>query len=290
MNWKFKAVAFKLLSILPFGTQLHYLMQRKITKELPRRKENLDELIEASIKLLKTFQEHNKIELAKATFLEIGAGRDLAVPLALRMLGVGHVICVDVSRLAKPSLISAAAGHISKRMNRPAPVISTWKDVEDLGISYHAPFYLSEIPLDPSSIDCFFSIDTLEHIPATDLREIFVHSRRFLKSHGLSIHFIDYSDHYARIDSVSRFNFLTYSEDEWRFYNNRFQYVNRLRHSQYMNIFTESGFRILEAVADREKHDEIIIDDLADQFKRFELNDLFTIRARICAAPQNAVM
>jgi hypothetical protein len=285
MNWRFKAKIYEVLAIIPFGIELHYLLQRYATKELPRKNESLDQLLVATKRLLDTFKQKNKTDISRATFVEIGAGRDLAVPMALRMLGVGHVISIDVSRLAKPFLISHAAKHIAKQLNVNFPKLNTWGDLKEYSISYCAPSYLHEIELGESTADCFFSVDTLEHIPKNELHRIFVDSVRFLKKDGLSVHFIDYSDHYARVDSLSRFNFLRYSDDEWERYNNKFQYVNRMRHSEYVDLMKKSGFEIVNVEPDIEQPDKEILKGLDSQFKAFELNDLFTIRAKISAIP-----
>ena len=64
---------------------------------------------------------------------------------------------------------------------------------------------------------------------------------------GITTHSIDYSDHYARSDRrLSRFNFLKYDDAQWRPFNSGLQYVNRLRHSDYVRLFREAGFAILE--------------------------------------------
>ena len=108
-------------------------------------------------------------------------------------------------------------------------------------------------------------------------------SSRFLNASGLSIHIVDYSDHYARVDSLSRFNFLTYSENEWKKYNSKFQYVNHLRHSECLVLLEKSGFKILEAEPDIEPSEQEILKNLADQFKKFKIADLFATWAKIVA-------
>ncbi len=63
---------------------------------------------------------------------------------------------------------------------------------------------------------------------------------------------IDYGDHFKGFDpSISSFNFLTYSEADWAPFQSRFQYVNRLRHSEYLQLFREAGFQLLSDQPDR---------------------------------------
>ena len=281
MDWKLKAKIFRCLSFMPFGRQIHYQLQRHITKELPRRQEALDELLIAAQRLFLDIEK--KIDVSTSSLVEIGAGRDLAVAVALRFMGVKQITCVDITTLAKPFLIASAARYMAEKLGKPCPHIETWDDVEAFGISYVAPSNLASLNLPAKSIDCFYSIDTLEHIPREPLREIFVEATRILKPGGLSIHFIDYSDHYARGEKISRFNFLTFAEHEWKPFNSDFQYVNRMRHSEFLSLFQQTGLKLLVVTPDLEAPQSLIIDKLAPEFRRFSVDDLFTIRAKIIA-------
>ena len=56
---------------------------------------------------------------------------------------------------------------------------------------------------------------------------------------------IDYSDHYSHTDkNISGLNYLSYSEKEWKKYNNLYLFQNRLRHQDYKKIFKYSGYKI----------------------------------------------
>ena len=69
-------------------------------------------------------------------------------------------------------------------------------------------------------MDCITSTYTLEHIPADDIRRILVECNRILKPGGLILSLIDYQDHYSWLDlRISRYNFLRYSERQWRWFN-----------------------------------------------------------------------
>lgn len=58
---------------------------------------------------------------------------------------------------------------------------------------------------------------------------------------------IDYSDHYSHFDpAITPYNFLSYSERRWRLYNSSLQYQNRLRHSEYLALFRDAGFAVVE--------------------------------------------
>lgn len=145
-------------------------------------------------------------------------------------------------------------------------------------MQYLAPHYISS---EDDPVDCSCSNEVLEHIPADQLVMLLRALRAVTK--GITTHSIDYSDHYARSDkSVSRLNFLRYSDKEWRPFNSGKQYVNRLRHSDYIRLFREAGFEILEesSVIGEPPPDL----EIADQFRWYEPSDLFAIKGRIVAA------
>ena len=284
MDWKKKAKIFKVLSKIPMGGKIHFLLQRTVTKEWPRRAEALEQLFVAAQRLIE--ETDGRLDLRHSQFIEIGAGRDLAVATALCLMGVNKVTCIDITRLAKPYLVAHAARYMASKLGESCPKLETWDDIEAFGIRYIAPADMVSLALPTKSIDCFYSVDTLEHIPRPDLEKIIVDVERILKPNGLAINFIDYSDHFARGVELSRFNFLTFSDEQWMPFNSKFQYVNRMRHSEYLEMFHKAGLRPFDIVADVEDPEPDIVENLSTEFKRFSTEDLFTIRAKIIASPK----
>jgi hypothetical protein len=277
MHWKTKAAIFRVLVAMPFADQLLYGLQRYVTREWPRPTVPLDNLLKAARRLEQAASGRN------GRFVEIGAGGDLAIAIAIRMLGVEHVTCVDITRLARLPLIQHAANHMAQRLGMKAPSLRSWDDLEAFGISYLAPGELGQLADQRGTFDCFFTADTLEHIPGPALRAVLGSARELLKPDGISVHFIDYSDHYARRSDSSRFNFLTFDHAAWRPYNTRLHYVNRLRHSQYLTMFAETGYSIVAVEADVAPAQPEIVAKLAEPFRSMPLDDLFTLRAMIVA-------
>jgi hypothetical protein len=154
-------------------------------------------------------------------------------------------------------------------------VFDNFDDLDQFGITYLAPHYVSH---DDGPVDCSCSNEVLEHVPASQLPVLLRALRKVTR--GLTVHNIDYSDHYARSDSsVSRMNFLRYSSEQWRKFNSRHQYVNRLRHSDYLRFFKAAGFQIVyETTMPGEP-----IDGVADEFQRYKPDDLFAMKGRIVA-------
>lgn len=271
MDWRLKALAFRALD-LPGGAHAHYFLQRHVTRNWPRRPATLDALCGIARRVTANYARY--VGATLESVLEIGAGRDLAVPLGLIRIGVRRVIASDVTRLAKLDLVRHAADHILT--NRISPLRS-WADVERLGIDYRAPDHLRGLT---EKVDCSCSNEVLEHVPPDQLVELLASLRAV--TGGITTHSIDYSDHYARSDpSVSRLNFLRYSDREWQRFNSGMQYVNRLRHSDYLRLFRQAGFTIIEETSElRAPPADLTI---AEQFRHYDPDDLYAIKGRIVA-------
>lgn len=293
MNWKLKAAVLRVLSVLPLGGVMLYQLQRFVTREMPRKPAVIGELLAAARRILELYEQGNGIDIAKGpcalNFLEIGAGRDLAVALSLRMLGVTTVTCLDVQKLAKVDLIQHTANHLALLLGKPAPQFKSWQDVERYGIRYAAPADIEHLSRDAGSYDCFYSTDVLEHIPSTDLKRIVRYSPAMLKPTGFCIHLVDYSDHYARSDArLSRFNFLRFNSRDWARYNPSLHHVNRLRHSQYVELFHQAGYQLTIAEPTQQMPEMEILRELAPEFSGFGVEDLFTLRATIVGRPDTS--
>jgi hypothetical protein len=284
VRWKTKALTMRVLSKIPLGGWIHFQLQRHLTHQIPRPIQQFPAYFSAADRIIAASSLRGS-GIESASFIEIGSGRDLASALALRMRGVGRVICTDVARLAKLPLIQHAAKHLSSILNKPEPQLSSWSALFDYGIDYQAPAAISELNGCQGRIDCCYSVDTLEHIPPPVLLQTLIQMRNLLKAAGRCVHMIDYSDHYARDSAVSRFNFLKFTEEEWAPYNCAFHYVNRLRHSEYIAIFRQAGFEILNADVELSPADDDVLSSLAPQFARFSNDDLFARRAQLVAAP-----
>lgn len=271
MDWRLKALAFRALD-LPGGARAHYFLQRHVTRNWPRRGPTLDSLMGIGRRITEDFARH--AGGSAKTVLEIGAGRDLAVPLALRRLGVGKVIASDVTRLAKLDLIQ----HAACRLLAGGIEFRDWDDLERFGITYRAPHRVTAAD---EQVDCSCSNEVLEHVPPDQLVDLLAGLRAVTT--GITTHSIDYSDHYARSDGrVSRFNFLRYSDEAWRPFNSGMQYVNRLRHSDYVKLFRKAGFTILEESSTPGQPPADL--PIADRFRGYDAADLFALRGRIVAA------
>jgi len=287
MQWQTKARAFNVLSAVPFGEDLHYALQRYVTRRLPRPERQVRSIHTFAQQLLRTYSEYSDRPPQASTFFEFGAGRDLIIPLAFSAQGAKRFITVDIERLSKLDLIRSNAAIISKASGSDRPGLDSWDDLERVwNIEYRAPADARATDLPANSVDCAVSVETLEHIPKADIAAILKELRRILRPDGVVLMQIDYGDHFKGFDpAISSFNFLTYSDEEWGPFQSRFQYVNRLRHSEYLQLFEDAGFKILSDRPDCRSPEPAILARLAPQFRQFSERDLFTLGSLIVARP-----
>ena len=96
---------------------------------------------------------------------------------------------------------------------------------------------LSTLP--SSSVDFCFSNAVLEHIQKADFPKLVSEMFRILKPSGVSVHRVDLRDHLG-----GGLNSLRFSEARWEdalFRNSGF-YTNRIRLSEMMFVFEQTGF------------------------------------------------
>jgi len=281
MNWKIKAAAFRALTVLPYGADLHFFAQRRLTGTLPRSAASLALYWEQARALLALWSAHQGTPRPDA-LLEIGAGRDLAGPLALLQMGVARVLASDVQRLARIDLVCHAAAHMARRADSTKAPPTSWAELEGLGLCYRAPDRV-RAPY-PEAFACTYSNAVLEHVPRGELPALLGGLKSATRPGGLSIHFIDYSDHYARSDrTLSRFNFLTFTDRQWAKYNTALQHVNRLRHGDYLTLFRGAGFTIAEEATRAGEPSREVRANLAPDFRHYAARDLFSLEGRIVA-------
>jgi hypothetical protein len=123
-------------------------------------------------------------------------------------------------------------------------------------IEYIAPGDAARTGLPCDSVDYFTSYTVFEHIPPPVLKGIVEEGNRITRFNGLFVHKIDYSDHFSHSDrSISPINFLQYSDSEWEKYaGNRYMYMNRMRHDDYLCLFESLGQCIVATEPDIDEH------------------------------------
>lgn len=231
--WKLKSLVFAILDATHAGGLLAWL-QKHVTRRSRVAFSTLspDWLFHESV-----------IELSPGKrLLEFGAGKSLVQNLYLSQVCRSQTV-VDIVPLFDRQLANEAAQRISYITGRDLPPITSLADLAALNISYIAPLDVARSALPDNAFDVCVSTNTMEHIPEAQLGAILVELRRILVPGGLVSAIIDYSDHYSHTDpSIGRLNFLRFSDAEFRRFNHRSHFQNRLRHHDYERLFRDAGF------------------------------------------------
>lgn len=191
--------------------------------------------------------------------------------LLFHLLGAKHVHTIDHGNLlsfeflnhlipwfAESNLLEEVgklgdAGAIHERFNRVLNLhekgfTSLENLLTGLGVTYHVSKSCNPTRLDipPKSVDLFYSSSVLQRIPESDLRAgIEFTSAQLLVDDAVFLHGLDQKDINAmsHVDSdLWRFHYLKYSDAFFNvFLNSRFNSQNRLRESDFLDLFQEFG-------------------------------------------------
>lgn len=253
MRWLAKAALQRGFGALPQGEQLNYVFQRRVLRSLPAGDAAVGQKLARARQHADAYREHAQGKpLEDACFYEFGAGWDLAIPLAYAMLGVGRQVLVDIRPSARIELVNDSIASLERARDGESmrslggPISSLGELESRLGIRYLAPCDARDTGLPEGSVDFVSSTDTCEHIPRDDLALIFRECHRLLRPGGAFSCRIDLQDHYAYFDrSLSRYNFLRFSDRTWSVVNSPLHHQNRLRSPDYLRLVRDAGFELV---------------------------------------------
>jgi SAM-dependent methyltransferase len=291
MRWLAKAALQRLLGTLPQGERLNYVLQRHVLHSFPVGDAALRQKFARAVAHAGSYETHGPgVPLGDATFFEFGAGWDLAIPVSYALLGVGKQILVDIRPSARLELVNTTIAayerlrpELEETAGRPlrvlgGPVASLAELEPRFGIRYLAPCDARDTGLPAASVELVSSTDTCEHIPASDLAEIFAECRRLLRPGGVFSCRIDLQDHYSYFDpSLSRYHFLRFSDPVWALVNSPLHFQNRLRAPEYLGLVREAGFELVveNPSGPSEQGRELLSAlPLAERFRGFSLDEL----------------
>lgn len=266
-KWVLKAIVQKGISYLPYKHKINFLFQKYITKGVNLTEPYFEDRL-THYKHHSQFQEKYKGTLQGLTVMELGTGWHPVVPLGFFLSGADRIYTVDISHLTDHQKVMDTIAFYLKyhREGKLAPYcqalperLQVLKDLvaqqdsydwnslsEALKLSYLV-VDARKLPLEDNMVDLITSNNTFEHVFADVLRDILLSFKRVLKSDGLMSHFIDMSDHFAHLDqSITIYNFLQFSEQQWRLIDNSIQPQNRWRIPQFRELYQELNIPITE--------------------------------------------
>lgn len=261
MNWRWKARIQNTVAALPWSNDLYFWLQRSVGSLRPGRHSPL-EWFTAAAQIATWIEEAGRTVTGKS-FLEVGTGRTIDLPLGLWLCGAGQVTSIDLNPYLSDVLLQESLDFVKaheqesletlngRGNDRLCELVKFRGDRNELmalaNILYKSPADATRLDFPAGSIDFHVSYAVLEHMPREIIEATLSEARRVLRPDGLLLHVIDPSDHFSHDDdSITAINFLQFSEDQWRrLAGNRFMYHNRLRAYEYVQLFEKAGFKIL---------------------------------------------
>jgi len=244
MNWQFKYYAFKALERLPRGVGdgvYHWLQARSGSLDPGR-------VLDENLRTFDQFTDllgHTGRSFAGKDILELGAGWYPATPyLLVYRAGARQVDTYDIAEHFSPPRLNRFNNHFASRLGVRPEVNGHSTHPLPHEVRYFPRTNLVTSPPPDRSVDLVISRFVLQNVPASVLLDLHRVFRQCLRPGGAVLHLVSPSDQRAYADkSISLYDFLKYSEAEWKGITSRFYYHNRMRLPQYLDLFQHAGFR-----------------------------------------------
>ena len=305
--WKIKAVITALISVLPGNVKIYQFLQLKYGRLIGDPFEQLDAAAEV-IKNLNELQQH-AVKLPQ--IFEIGTGHEPLFPISWYLCGSGPIVTVDLHKRINLEIFKMSLNKIAQN---PEKIFTTFDSVVSINllkerfdnlvkykddplslmkmanIVYLAPFDATKTGFNDNTFDIHFSNNVFEHIPPEILNQILTEGKRVLKVNGIAIHKIDESDHFAHTDkSITSINFLQFNKKIWKFIaGNPYSYHNRLRQTDFMQIFETTNFKVLSKISkidEKAKSERLNGFNIHKDYSKYAIDDLCTASTIIYAEP-----
>lgn len=284
MKYQIKAAIQNSINLLPssLSYELYYIFQRRFGGL---------KCIDPSSRLLaarKIFEIASEMgfSIKAKKILEVGTGRSPILPLSLWLQGADRIVTCDLNPYFKDDIWIDSIGWIKANScalmekipsiipERLSAVIGSdsflisgqiLRNLHSIGIDYLAPADARFLPFEENYFDAHVSYTVLEHIPPDILYQIFMEAKRVVRSEGVLIHNIDYTDHFAHSDkTISLINFLKFSSNSFAaLAGNKFFYMNRLRDDDFRDLWDDLS--LIPKFSQKEIND-LVLYDLENNF------------------------
>jgi hypothetical protein len=259
--WKLKAIVQKAISYLPYSNKINYIFQKFVTKAVHLNDDYFYDRLGHARDHINFFTKHGNSTFPN-TCLEIGTGWYPVVPISFFLVGSNKIYSVDITQLLTKKRLKIAIekiiesnsncmlqsyiNYVPQRFEILKDIILNFDNMalDEILLKLNIEYLIEDarkLSLPDNSIDLINSNNTFEHIYPEILIPILKDFKRVLnKNGGIMSHFIDMSDHFANFDkSINKFNFLMYSDKQWKWIDNSIQPQNRLRIYDYKKIYQD---------------------------------------------------
>jgi hypothetical protein len=308
--WLLKAMIQRGVGALPYPHFWNGLLQDWVTHSTRLTDEIFFENLQNCRIHLANLQRHSPIAPRNFCAFELGTGWFPVVPIGLFLCGAREIWTWDIAPLLRRDRLKGVIdrflkleqkqllrNHLATLPERLMLLREVMLDFDSrkrepdqlldyLNIHYRIGNAIQS-GLPPASVDLIVSDVVLEYLPVAELSNIFREFRRIAAPEAVMSHSIALDDQYSGSDPrITQFNFLRFSDGIWRWLTNPIIPLNRLRITDYRNLFIEQGFQIVEEIARRGDPAELARTPLAERFRRYPIEDLLVTYARLVATPR----
>jgi SAM-dependent methyltransferase len=305
-NWLIKSAIQRAISFLPQSHRWNEFLQNKITQSLELTPGRFEVRLQDTRRYLEQFLKFGAQNAGEFSVLELGTGWNPVMPVGLYLCGAAEVWTIDiVSHLTRARIRNTLGffaeydrrGSLEKLIPRARPErMAKLKEIlaqpaNENGDSPLARLNIHALVRDaqdtgipPASVDLFCSNSVMEYIPRAALVNMLAEFKRIARPGAVLCHFINLGDEYAKFDStITPFNFLKYSDAQWSLLDSPFTRKNRLRISDYRELFVQAGCTILQE--DHVDGDPRALERirLAPRFQQYSQADLLVLQSWITA-------
>jgi Methyltransferase domain len=309
-SWLLKAMIQRGVGALPYPHFWNGLLQDWVTHSTRLTDEIFFENLQNCRIHLANLQRHSPIAPRNFCAFELGTGWFPVVPIGLFLCGAREIWTWDIAPLLRRDRLKGVIdrflkleqkqllrNHLATLPERLMLLREVMLDFDSrkrepdqlldyLNIHYRIGNAIQS-GLPPASVDLIVSDVVLEYLPVAELSNIFREFRRIAAPEAVMSHSIALDDQYSGSDPrITQFNFLRFSDGIWRWLTNPIIPLNRLRITDYRNLFIEQGFQIVEEIARRGDPAELARTPLAERFRRYPIEDLLVTYARLVATPR----
>jgi hypothetical protein len=309
-SWLAKAIVQRGIAALPNPHYWNEFLQGKITHSLELTDEVFDHGIRNCQKYLERLRRYDPAAHNSFSAFELGTGWFPVVPVGLFLCGASEVWTWDIVQHLKLDRLQLTIrrfleleqsqklrDHINPQPERISLLQELLKKCESSSSSNPAELLdafgihyrignAAQSGLPAQSVNLIVSNVVFEYLSPEPLSQILREFRRISTPRAVMSHSIDLRDQYASFDnSVTFYNFLRFSDRQWRWLNNAIIPLNRLRISDYRRAFTEAGFQIVEEISERGDPSELAQIPLAQKFRDYPVEDLLVMNTDLVGIP-----
>ena len=300
VRWLAKTVVQRVISLSPNKHELNHLLQRFTARDGIDSGHVLNRaaMVQRHLRALEMIGVQ-RVEGALppgTSVLELGTGWHPVVPMIFFLLGADRIVTVDhVDHLTSDALVHAARVVLEtvddhslkaevgdlvverierlRRVAAPAAAADLATLVEELGLERQIGDVLELRLAQP--VDIVTSNHVLEHLPEAILGPVLAACFGLVRPGGVMSHAADLIDHGHYVDHrLGEFNYLRFTERQWRIIGNDVQYENRLRLPSYRAAYSGAGVPIDHEEVMRSDVSEILRIPVAAEFRGLSLDDL----------------